>query len=149
MLPSCLILGLIAGSLTAAETPEWQAGAAKIVVTPRGPIWLGGYGARTKPSEGVLNDLYVSALALRNSLGKTAVIVSADTLGFTRPMADEIAARCKSKYGLERDRLMLNASHTHSAPLTGQLGRPTYFLPDAEAGRSGATRRSSSTRQSR
>lgn len=96
------------------RTGLWRAGAAKVKVTPRESIWLGGYGARTKPSEGVLSDLHASALALEDETGKIAVIVSADTLGFTRPMAEEIAARCRRHYGLERDRLLLNASHTHS-----------------------------------
>jgi len=94
---------------------------------------MAGYGARTKPSEGVLSDLYVSALALEDESGRIAVIVSADTLGFTRPMVDEIAARCRTSYGIERDHLLLNASHTHSGPLTGQLGRPNYMLPEPEA----------------
>ena len=111
----------------------WRAGAAKVNVTPRESIWLAGYGARTKPSEGVLDDLYASALALEDEAGKVAVVVSADTLGFTRPMADEIARRCRASYGIERERLLLNASHTHSGPLTGQLGRPNYMLPEAEA----------------
>lgn len=133
MRSSLLMLGLIAGSSTAAEPAGWQAGAAKVVVTPREPIRLAGYGARTKLSEGVLSDLYVSALALKDESGKMAVVVTADTLGFTRPMVDEIAARCGKSYGLAQDRLLLNASHTHSGPLTGQLGRPNYMLPEAEA----------------
>ena len=32
---------------------EFQAGVARKVITPTGPIWMSGYAARTRPSEGV------------------------------------------------------------------------------------------------
>jgi neutral ceramidase len=119
--------------LPAVRRGVWRAGTARVAVTPRGPIRMAGYGARTKPSDGVASELYAGALALEDESGKLAVIVTADTLGFTRPMADEIARRCRVRYGIERDRVLLNASHTHSGPLTGQLGRPNYMLAEAEA----------------
>ena len=108
---------------------EWKAGFAKAVITPSEPIWMAGFGARTKPSEGVRQDLYVKALALQDRSGRTWVIVTADTIGFTRAMSEEIVKRS----GLPRERLVLSASHTHSAPVAGQLGRPGYMLDEREA----------------
>lgn len=104
----------------------WKAGAAKIKITPKEPIWLAGYGDRTRPSEGVRQDLYVKALALQDEAGAISVIVTSDLLGFTREVAEPIAARARQKYGLPRERLVLNASHTHSGPVTGNMLRPAY-----------------------
>jgi hypothetical protein len=112
---------------------DWKAGAARVNITPQEPIWLAGYGARTKPSEGVLHEIYVKALALQHDDSAPAVLVTSDLLGFTREMADTVAEAAAKKYGLSRDRLVLNASHTHSAPVTGQLLRPAYPLDDAHA----------------
>ena len=78
---------------------------------------MAGYGARNHPSEGVLRDLYVKALALESEPGQPSVIVTADILGFPREVSEVIAARCEKQFGLSRDRLMLNASHTHSGPV--------------------------------
>jgi hypothetical protein len=111
----------------------WKAGAARVNITPQEPIWLAGYGARTKPSEGVLQDIYVKALALQHDDSAPAVLVTSDLLGFTGEMAAAVAEAAAKKYGLSRDRLVLNASHTHSAPVTGQLLRPAYPLDDAHA----------------
>jgi hypothetical protein len=120
------LLLLLAGCALA---QEWKAGIAKAVITPREPIWMAGFGARTRPSEGVRQDLYVKALALQDRSGRTSVIVTADMIGFTREMSDEIRRRS----ALAPERLVLSASHTHSGPVVGQLGRPGYMLAEPEA----------------
>lgn len=125
-----LLLGALAPA--GAQTP-WRAGVARVVITPREPIWLAGYAARTKPSEGVLMDIHAKALALEDSTGRISVLVAADILGFTRQMSDEVAARVREKYGLPRERLILSATHTHSGPVTGQLLRPAYVLDQAQS----------------
>lgn len=123
---------LCAFAVAAAEGP-WKAGVAQVVITPREPIWLAGYAARTKPSEGVLMDIHAKALALQDSTGKVSVLVAAEILGFTRRMSDEIAQRVQHKYGVPRERLVLSATHTHSGPVTGQLLRPAYTLDAAQS----------------
>jgi hypothetical protein len=94
----------------------WMAGVARVDVTPREPIFMKGYGSRTKPSEGVRDDLYVKALALRDETGATSVLVTSDLHSYTRRMADIIADGVQKRHGLPRDRLILNGSHTHSGP---------------------------------
>jgi neutral ceramidase len=102
----------------------WKAGVAKAVITPSESIWLAGYGDRTRPSEGVLQDIHVKALALDAEAGKPVVIVTADLVGFPREISDPVAARCEKEFGLPRDRLLLNASHTHSAPVMSRSASP-------------------------
>ena len=114
----------------------WLAGVATVDVTPREPIFMKGYGSRTKPSEGVRQNLFVKALALRDEAGVTAVLVTSDLHSYTRRMSDIIAEGAQRKYGLSRDRLILNGSHTHSGPaVTGESWlRPAEDInPEQEA----------------
>lgn len=105
---------------------SWKAGVAKVSITPAESIWMAGYGNRTRPSEGVLHDLFVKCLALQSGDGKVAVIVTSDLLGFPREVGDAIAHQCQNRYGLARERLLLNSSHTHSGPVVGPMLRPAY-----------------------
>jgi hypothetical protein len=77
---------------------------------------MSGYAARTRPSEGVVHDLWAKALALEDARGGRVVIVSTDLIGLPREVSGEVAARVKKKHGLQRGQLMLNSSHTHSGP---------------------------------
>src|SRR5215217_1437310 len=114
----------------------WHAGVARVMVTPTEPLFMKGYGSRTKPSEGVRQDLFVKALALRDETGATSVLVTSDLHSYTRRMSDIIAEAVQKKHGLPRDRLILNGSHTHSGPaVTAEpLIRPAEDInPDQEA----------------
>src|SRR5579862_8556212 len=113
---------LFAGAVFAQT--QWKAGVARANITPTESIWLAGYGDRTRPSEGVLHDIYVKALALDAEAGKPVVIVTADLVGIPREISDPVAARCEKEFNLPRDRLELNASHTHSAPVMARSAAP-------------------------
>jgi hypothetical protein len=121
---------LAAAGLTHAA---WQAGTAAVPITPSESIWLAGYAARTKPSEGVRQDIFVKALALRDDSGATTVLVTLDLVGIRRPMAEAIAERARQQHGIARERLLFNASHTHSAPLVGDNSSYTYRFGDRAA----------------
>jgi hypothetical protein len=125
------LLALWACAAAAQGAGEWGAGVAKAVITPREPIWLAGFAFRNKPSEGVRQDIYVRALALRDQSGKTSALVTLDLASIDRPMADELAQECRKRYGIERDRLLLNISHTHSGPVAGLKPLPIYGLTGA------------------
>lgn len=109
-----LLLVLLA---PAALAKQMRAGLAKVVITPEYNIWMAGYAARTKPSLGKFHDLYAKALAVTDEKGNRMVLVTADILGFTRELAEAIAEKAQQQYGLRRDQLMLNASHTHTGPV--------------------------------
>jgi neutral ceramidase len=123
-------LAVLLSGLPASAT--WQAGVAKVDITPSEPIWLAGYSARTRPSEGVRQRIFVKALALKDDQGTATVLVSSDLLGFPREIADPIAARVQKQFGLPRERMLLNSSHTHSAPVIGHMLLPAYPFGDAE-----------------
>ena len=104
-----------------AALPVWsagfQAGAARVDITPRGPIWMSGYASRNHPSEGVRQPLFARALALDAGSGGRVVIVSTDLIGLPAEVADEVAARVRKQFGIERARLLLNSSPTHTGPV--------------------------------
>lgn len=95
----------------------FEAGVARVKITPEQPIWMSGYAARTHPSEGVLHDLWAKALAIKDAKGNRVVIVTTDVIGIPRPLAELIAGRLQKQYGLDRASLVLNSSHTHSGPV--------------------------------
>lgn len=99
-----------------AIAPSWKAGAATAVITPKENMWMAGYAARKKPSEGVARDLYAKALALEGDDGTPLVVVSTDLIGIRRDVRDTVAERCRSDFDLPPERLLLNASHTHCGP---------------------------------
>jgi len=139
----CLI---VAASLTcrqavgqpgAAPNPpqqEWKAGLASAVITPEQSMWMSGYAARTKPSEGKASDLYAKVLALeacpQQSQGdaKTTrlVIVTVDLLGIPRPSRDWLEKEVSQRYNLPPESLLLSASHTHCGPVISETKYSIY-----------------------
>jgi hypothetical protein len=128
---SLFLLSLAFACAAPAQT-GWKAGVAQAVITPTDPIWMAGYGDRKSPSDGVLRDIYVKALALEAEAGRPSVIVTADLLGYPRDIADAVAARCEKQFGLTRDRLVLNASHTHSGPVVSRNAFPVFNLDEKQ-----------------
>ncbi len=89
---------------------------------------MGGFGARAHPSEGVRQPLSARALAIQDETGKTAVILTLDLVTLDREMVERIAADLNKRYGVERERLVVNVSHTHSGPVAGIQLMPMYTL---------------------
>jgi neutral ceramidase len=109
-----------------------KAGVARVDITPRGPVWMSGYAARTHPSEGVLNPLWAKALAIETSPRGRIVIVSTDLIGISRDLSEEVAAKLKKQFGLNRSQLLINASHTHTGPVVWPNLRNLAVIPAAE-----------------
>jgi len=100
----------------AKPTLTWKAAAATAVITPKENMWMAGYAARKAPSEGVAQQLFAKALALEGTEGGPFVLVTTDIIGIRRDVRDAVAERCRSKFDLPPERLLLNASHTHCGP---------------------------------
>jgi len=115
------------GWAVAAEA-TWKAGIAKAVITPQEPIWMAGYGGRTKVAEGKEMDLFIRVVALEDASGERAVILSSDTLGFSKFIYDTVAEQVQKDYGLSRAQFVLGASHTHCGPVLRDALYDTYPL---------------------
>jgi hypothetical protein len=110
----------------------WLAGVAKLDITPTEPIWLAGYASRDHESEGVLIPIFVKALALRDAEDHVGVMVSCDVLGFPKDVSDRIRGRLKDKLKIEPAQIILNASHTHTAPVLSRSLWCMYPVNDAQ-----------------
>ena len=96
---------------------QWKAGVARAVITPEEPMWMAGYGSRDHPSAGMIHDLWVKILALEDSKGRKALLVTTDLESFAKYLSDRIRNRISATYGLTRAQVILNSSHTHSGPV--------------------------------
>jgi hypothetical protein len=122
-----IALGLI--FLTAGPADAgWNAGVARVVTTPEKNLWMSGYGGRDKPAEGKVHDLWAKALVLEDPTGRRAVLLTMDLVGIPRSLSTAVCADLKAKYGLERDAILLNVSHTHCGPVVDGNLNAMYFL---------------------
>lgn len=95
----------------------WQAGVAKVDISPTESVPLAGYSG-TRMSQRIDHPIWIKALVLRDDLGASSVIVTSDLVGLSTKMVDRIAKQALEKHGIARERLILNYSHNHSCPVT-------------------------------
>lgn len=122
---------LVAVASSVAQSGAWKAGVAKANITPQESMWMAGYAARNKPSEGTLHELWAKALVLEDAAGKLAVLVTADLVGIRQELSNKIREGLEEKYGLRRDQVILNSSHTHTGPET-DVGRHIFHLDELQ-----------------
>ncbi|MBL9133403.1 MAG: neutral/alkaline non-lysosomal ceramidase N-terminal domain-containing protein, partial [Verrucomicrobiaceae bacterium] len=114
-LPALLALLCIAAAPVAEKT-AWKAGAASAKITPEKSMWMAGYAARTKPSEGVELDLFAKAFVLTDEQGARFALITMDLIGVPRNLRLAVAERVQKEHGIPPANLAINASHTHSGP---------------------------------
>jgi neutral ceramidase len=110
-------------------------GLATADITPDEPMRLAGYAGRETPVAEVLQPLRATAIAFGGDGEQPSVLVTLDLIGVPATLTEEVAERLQSE-GVGRARLVVAATHTHSAPeLTGVL--PTHITapraPEEEA----------------
>jgi neutral ceramidase len=106
----------------------WKAGVARAKITPPGPLWMSGYGNRTRPAEGTLQDLWVKALAIEDPDGRLGLILTADLVGIDR----ELSGRICKRIGLPRESILIACSHTHTGPMVSLNLECMFDLPPLE-----------------
>ncbi|MHC4518851.1 MAG: neutral/alkaline non-lysosomal ceramidase N-terminal domain-containing protein, partial [Planctomycetota bacterium] len=123
-----MALWLAPPHVSAAEPSDipWKAGAASIAVTPEHAMWMAGYAARTKPSEGKVHDLHAKALVLEDADSNRLAIVTLDLIGIDRSMRDWIEKEVQRRYHIEPAGLLINASHTHCGPVLRETRYSIY-----------------------
>lgn len=116
----------------AAARPPWKAGVATVDITPASAIWMAGYAARKTASQGTALPLHAKALALEDGDGRRSVLVTLDLLGITDRLARRVAEQALRAHDLPRERLLFNASHTHSGPVLDDMLSVAYDLTDEQ-----------------
>ncbi len=129
-----LSLGLLAcaGDFAWSQTDQfpWKAGVARTIITPETGVWLAGYGTKRAP-EGKLHDLWMKCVALEDSQGDLAVLITSDFQGVPKSMSDRVFGQLKTKYALDRHQVMFTFSHNHCGPRLGD-DLIDYYPVDAE-----------------
>jgi hypothetical protein len=113
--------------------PCWQAGAAKTIITPAQLMWMSGYGARNKPADGKINELWAKALALQDPSGERLLLITMDLVGIDRDLSVEVCKELMHKHGLRREQIRLAASHTHSGPVVRSNLHTMYQLDQRQS----------------
>jgi len=118
----------LAAQALAADTlqEKWNAGVATTVITPQQPMWMSGYAARNKPSEGKIHELHAKVLALEDAQATRLAIVTLDLLGIDRSMRDRLEKEVQRRYQLAPANLLINNSHTHCGPVLRETRYSIY-----------------------
>lgn len=125
-----LLVGLTLLPQEAAAAEQWKAGVAKANITPETFMWMSGYGSRNHPAEGKDTDLWGKVLVLEDPAGNRAVLITLDLVGIDRALSQGICAGLEQKYGLKRQQVALNCSHTHSGPVVSRNLQSMYVMLD-------------------
>ena len=105
----------------------------RAVITPKTPMWMSGYAARNKPSQGVVHDLWAKALALEDPNGHRVILITLDVCGIGRDLSNRVRDAIEKRLGLERDEIVIACSHTHSGPVVGNNLLAMYNLDPQQA----------------
>lgn len=84
-------------------------------ITPAYPVCLHGYGDRNRKSDGVLDPIAMSCLAVSNG-ATTLLLVTADMIGIESWRCEELAALVEREVGIDHRNVLIACSHTHFAP---------------------------------
>jgi hypothetical protein len=97
------------------EEPEFLAGSAKVVLTPKNPwVRIAGHGHWRKHSKGVLDDVCGRVLYL-DSGREAVVLVSLDFIGLMLPRVERIRQRVTRKHP---ETIIVASTHNHAGPDT-------------------------------
>lgn len=113
---TCALIALVAAVVSAAAGSEFEAGVARVDLTPPLEIKasLGGYGDRmSKPAVGVHDRIFAKALVLSDG-SKRFALVTADVLAFP-PNFKPAVVEAVSQVGWTSDQIMLLPSHSHTS----------------------------------
>lgn len=128
------IVILFAQNLPARDKNQagWKAGVASVVITPEEPMWMAGFAARTRPSEGKLHELWAKALVIEDIAGKKALLITTDLSGIPKSISDNIRDRLEKSFLLSRSQIIFNTSHTHSGPVLQDALHALYPLNEQQ-----------------
>jgi len=95
------------------ERGNFRAGIAKVDVTPKEPVMMGGYDLRGAPSDGVWDPIFVHALVLEVS-GQRLLFLESEVVGIRA--VDTLRQRVSEATGIPMANILLGHSHDHATP---------------------------------
>jgi hypothetical protein len=120
---TAVLLGALA-SPSATRASELYLGGATVSITPERPVALAGQ-MHTRIARNVESPVTATALALEVKEGgkvvDQAILVSCDLVGIEAVVLEGVRQRVSARIpGLDPRKVVLNATHTHTAPVTNE-----------------------------
>lgn len=109
------------GALSTAAQPSrpevFQAGAARVDITPAGDAALpmSGYGSRKQGFQGIRDRIHARAIVVHDGSQYAAIVVW-ELIGIPTPVWADLSERIAKETGIPPQNLLLAGVHTHSAP---------------------------------
>lgn len=121
LLPCLLLLALLSPVVTA-QQPQLRAGAAVVNITPTTlPVIING-SFEEHTANKIHDPIFAKALVLTDGTTKLAIVV-VDSCMLPRELLDEAKEGVSNTTGIPAERMLISATHTHSAPAAmGCLG---------------------------
>ena len=117
---ACGAAGQSAETTAAPADTRLQVGYGKVDITPNIPLPLQGYGNTEKRiSTGYYDPLYATCFAVTDAEGNTAILLGIDMGATTNNLYTQARKKISEKHGVPLERVIISASHTHSAPDMG------------------------------
>ncbi len=93
----------------------FRAGFAQVDVTPTESVPMDGYASSTeRMSTGYTSRLYAMAVAVTDSRGSTALLISVDSCSLDTVLHNQFRAWVQKTYGIPQSNVILSAIHQHS-----------------------------------
>ena len=126
-----LIVGLCACGAAEAPQEEYKglmAGFGREIVMPEGQVNLNGTDSAGRRSNGFLDYIKATCIALKDAEGTTLLLFTIDMLGSSVGLTDPMREQVSMTTGVPGSNIMIAATHTHSAPATssGYEGGEAY-----------------------
>lgn len=96
-------------------------------------MWLAGWAARREPASGTASDLFAGAIVFEDEAGQRFAIITVDLIAVSPAIGKSVSQTVEERFGLSRDQLVFNASHTHTAPEIRPDKVPFFEIPDEYA----------------
>lgn len=113
---------------------QFMAGYGRENITPDKPLTLGGSGTHDRVSEGTLDFLYVTCVAVTDEKDQTVLLITHDFLNADDSYVVPAKEKISEATGVPFENIMVSGTHTHSAPsitnekLPGMLAyREVYY----------------------
>ena len=105
---------------------DLQVGISVRDITPAFPVWLHGYGARTRRSSGTAEPIELACLAVQDSQ-QTVLLITCDMIGIKQHVCERLYERIEARSGVAFPNTLISCSHTHFAP---GLHATTFASPE-------------------
>lgn len=84
--------------------------------TPKNSVQLYGYGGDERLSTNVLDDVYVTCIAMTDVEGNTLLLYSADLCSSDGQTTKQVIRKTAKEYGIPEENVYFSSTHNHSAP---------------------------------